>query len=171
MFTLSPQIDLEYLDEHKMRDKAKISIWNIWMWIKWGTKFLNSYGQWSLENWSTVTFSTGGSTDERACLFFKRNSSRRLAFLLCVEGLAFFLATNVAPALPLVSKEKVKVGPMLRVKWKVRPWLASAWQNSMHLEAREQSASPAVAIYLTSELWNYRSLTNTSCAPCSSCWW
>ena len=31
IFTLSPKIYLEYLDEHKTRDKAKISIRNIWM--------------------------------------------------------------------------------------------------------------------------------------------
>ena len=38
------QIHLEYLGAIKMRDKDDISIWNIWMWIKWETKFLNSYG-------------------------------------------------------------------------------------------------------------------------------
>ena len=27
----------------KIRDKDEISIWNILMWIKWETKFLNSY--------------------------------------------------------------------------------------------------------------------------------
>ena len=79
-------------------------------------------------------------------LFLERNSSLRLAFLLWVEGLDFFFATGPAFALLLVSKEKVKVEPMLRVKWNGRPWLASAWQKSMHLEAREQSASPVVAI-------------------------
>ena len=37
------QIYLEYLGAIKMRDKDKISIWNIWLWIKWETKFQNSY--------------------------------------------------------------------------------------------------------------------------------
>ena len=37
------QIYLEYLGAIKMRDKDKISIWNIWLWIKWETKFRNSY--------------------------------------------------------------------------------------------------------------------------------
>ena len=36
------QIYLEYLGAVKMRDKDEISIWNIWMWIKWETKFRNS---------------------------------------------------------------------------------------------------------------------------------
>ena len=36
------QIYLEYLGAIKMRDKDKISIWNIWLWIKWETKFQNS---------------------------------------------------------------------------------------------------------------------------------
>ena len=42
------QIYLEYLGAIKMRDKDEISIWNIWMWIKWETKFRNSYGQLSM---------------------------------------------------------------------------------------------------------------------------
>ena len=37
------QIYLEYLGAIKMRDKDKISIWNIWLWIKWETNFQNSY--------------------------------------------------------------------------------------------------------------------------------
>ena len=42
------QIYLEYLGAIKMRDKDEISIWNIWMWIKWETKFRNSYGPLSI---------------------------------------------------------------------------------------------------------------------------
>ena len=38
------QIYLEYLGAVKMRDKDEISMWYIWMWIKWETKFRNSYG-------------------------------------------------------------------------------------------------------------------------------
>ena len=78
---------------------------------------------------------TEESTVEGACLFLLRNSILRLAFLLCVEGLSFFLSTgSAASALLLVSKEKEKLVPMFREKWKVLPWVASAWQNSMHLE-------------------------------------
>ena len=85
------------------------------------------------------------STVEKVCLFLERNSSLRLAFLLCVEGLSFFLLTRPVIALPLVSKEKEKLGPMLREKWKVWPWMASAWQNSMHFETKEESTSLAAA--------------------------
>ena len=46
----------------------------------------------------------------------------------------------------LVSKEKVKSGPMEREKLKTWPWLASAWQNAMHLEARESSPPVRVVI-------------------------
>ena len=88
---------------------------------------------------------TEESTVEGACLFLLRNSILRLAFLLCVlRGFPSFLAQVQLPArararaLLLVSKEKEKVVPMFREKWKVLPWVASAWQNSMHLEAREQ---------------------------------
>ena len=34
-------IYLEYLDAKKMMDKVDISVWNIWMWRKWETKFRN----------------------------------------------------------------------------------------------------------------------------------
>ena len=82
---------------------------------------------------------TEESTVEGACLFLLRNSILRLAFLLCVlRGFPSFLAQVQLPAraraLLLVSKEKEKVVPMFREKWKVLPWVASAWQNSMHLE-------------------------------------
>ena len=39
---------------------------------------------------------TEESTVEGACLFLLRNSILRLAFLLCVEGLSFFLSTGSA---------------------------------------------------------------------------
>ena len=42
------QIYLEYLGAVKMRDKDEISIWNIWMWMKWETRFQNSYGPFSI---------------------------------------------------------------------------------------------------------------------------
>ena len=84
MFTLSPQIYLEYLDEHKTRDKAKISIRNIWMWIKWETKFQNSHGTFQ----STLTHSA--LTDQvlvigwcRVYLFcFFTSSERHIGFYL-----------------------------------------------------------------------------------------
>ena len=41
MFVWPWQIYLEYLGATKMRDKDEISIWNIWIWIKWETKFQN----------------------------------------------------------------------------------------------------------------------------------
>ena len=71
--------------------------------------------------------------------FFIRNSCLRLAFLLSVDGLFFVLAGKVS--LPsLASKEKVKVEPMVRENLNFLPWLASAWQKSMHLVAKEVSS-------------------------------
>ena len=58
------------------------------------------YSHWSQENWGTVAFSTGGSTVERDCRFLRRNSSRRFAFLLWVEGLTFFLCNVGHPTVP-----------------------------------------------------------------------
>ena len=46
----------------------------------------------------------------------------------------------------VVSKEKEKVGPTEREKLKTWPWLASAWQKSMHLETRVELASTTAAI-------------------------
>ena len=77
--------------------------------------------------------------------FCCKYSSLRLVFLLRVEGLAFFLVSGLATLL-LVSKEKEKSGPVVKEKLKTWPWLASAWQKSMHLEAREVSTSPTAVI-------------------------
>ena len=41
-----------------------------------------------------------------------------------------------------MSMEKKKLGPVEREKVKTWPWLASAWQKAMHLEAREDESSP-----------------------------
>ena len=83
--------------------------------------------------------------------FFLKNSSRRLAFLLRVDGLGFFLKFSF----PLVSKggnvvlrEKEKLEPAVRVKLKVKPWLISVWQRSRHLEAKEDSLSPSAVIFV-----------------------
>ena len=78
------------------------------------------------------------------CCFLALNSSLRLAFLLSVEGLGFFLVLGAL--LLVVSKEKEKVGPTEREKLKTWPWLASAWQKSMHLEAREEFTSSTAVI-------------------------
>ena len=69
-----------------------------------------------------------------------------LAFLLSVEGLVLFLATGPCSTLPLVSKEKLKVGPMAREKLKAWPWMASAWQKAMHLETKVRPNSSTAAI-------------------------
>ena len=86
-------------------------------------------------------------TAEGFC-FCCRYSSLRLAFLLRVEGLAFFLIFGLA-ALPLVSKEKEKPVPIVKEKLKAWPWLASAWQKTMHFEAREVSTTSPTAVILT----------------------
>ena len=78
------------------------------------------------------------------CCFLALNSSLRLALLRSGEGLGFFLGRG-APLL-VVSKEKEKVGPTEREKLKTWPWLASAWQKSMHLETRVELTSTTAAI-------------------------
>ena len=59
-----------------------------------------------------------------------RNTSLRLAFLLRVDGLGFFLSGILAwmsKANPLVSREKEKLEPMVRENLKAEPWLLSVW--------------------------------------------
>ena len=80
--------------------------------------------------------------------FFFKKSRLRLAFLLRVDGLAFFffLLSKAKGTLCLVSREKEKVEPMLREKLISKPWLVSAWQKSKHLTAKEELASPIAVI-------------------------
>ena len=84
-----------------------------------------------------------------ACFLFI-NSSRRLEFLLRVDGFGFFLTGSF----PLVSKErevsraKAKPEPTVRENLKSKPWLISVWQRSRHLEARADSLSHIVVILL-----------------------
>ena len=77
-------------------------------------------------------FSAGVSNAEdekgQKLIFFFRNSSLLLAFLLWVEGLDLFF-TRVEfthTLLFLVSREKEKVELIVREKLKSLPWLASA---------------------------------------------
>ena len=64
---------------------------------------------------------------------------------MTVEGLAFFLAT-VLPSFLLVSREKVKSGPMATEKLMTWPWFDSAWQKSKHLMAKGELASSTAVI-------------------------
>ena len=57
-----------------------------------------------------------------------------------VDGLFLFF-TKVDEPFPQVSKENVKEEPALRVKLKVCPLLASAWQKAMHWEAKAELSS------------------------------
>ena len=87
--------------------------------------------------------------------FFFKKSSLRLAFLLRVDGLFFFLEGRGVFFPSLESREKVKVEPMVRENLKALPWPASAWHNSKHLLTKGKSLSFTAAIFLlTSELWN-----------------
>ena len=86
--------------------------------------------------------------------FFFKKSRLRLAFLLRVDGLAFFffLLSKAKGTLCLVSREKEKLEPIEMENLKDWPWLASAWQNSMHLEAREESSSVILGLLLKYEI-------------------
>ena len=76
---------------------------------------------------------------ETATGFLLRNSWRLLAFLRTSDGLSFFFLTSSTAFTPLVSREKENWEPVVSVKEKEVPWLASAWQKSMHLLARDMS--------------------------------
>ena len=71
---------------------------------------------------------------------FLRNISRRLAFLLMVDGLGFFLVR----ALPWVSEAKEKEKPEPKVR---ESWVFSAWQRSRHLVAKSSSLTAAIFEY------------------------
>ena len=82
-----------------------------------------------------------------------RNTSLRLAFLLRVDGLGFFLGgilAWVSEASTHVSREKEKSEPMVRENLKAVPWLLSAWQKSRHLLAK--SVAPTAVILNSSEI-------------------
>ena len=84
--------------------------------------------------------------------FLFRNSALRLAFRLRVDGVGFFLADAIilvskTGASSLVSREKQKLEPVEKENLKALPWLLSAWQNSMHFDAKEETLSPAADIF------------------------
>ena len=72
------------------------------------------------------------------------------ALHLFFEGLFLFFTVSAAGAgvswLPVLM-EKLKVEPMEREKVKAWPWLASVWQKSRHLEAKEGLSSPTEVIF------------------------
>ena len=81
------------------------------------------------------------------CFFF-RNSSLRLAFLLMVDGLGFFLERALAwvsRAGTPVSRVKEKLEPTMRENLNPELWLLSVWQKSRHLVAK--SVSPIAVIF------------------------
>ena len=89
---------------------------------------------------------------KRGSDFFFRNSALRLVFLLIAEGLFLFTALAAGgKQLSLVSKENAKVEPMVSEKVKDLFWLASAWQKSMHWEAKEESTVAIFLVYLNQE--------------------
>ena len=89
--------------------------------------------------------------------FLPRNISLRLAFLLMVDGLGFFLGTYLtwmSEVSTFVSREKEKVEPIVRENLNAEPRLLSVWQKSRHLLAK--SVSPIAVIFsFSSEVWIY----------------
>ena len=84
--------------------------------------------------------------------FLARNSALLLEFLLWVDGLFLFFNKVDDPS-PLVSKENVKEGPTLRVKLKICPLLASAWQKAMHWDAKLELSSPISGAAIFNYIW------------------
>ena len=103
------------------------SLWDFPLWIFKPFSVLKLDSQWS--HWKasscvTVFWLDSKPVEEAASYwdFFIKNTCLRLAFLLRADGLFLLLAGMVF--LPsLVSKEKVKVGPMVRENRKSLPWL------------------------------------------------
>ena len=61
-----------------------------------------------------------------------RNISLRLAFLLMVDGLGFFLGTYLtwmSEVSTFVSREKEKLEPIVRENLNAKPRLLSVWQE------------------------------------------
>ena len=83
-----------------------------------------------------------------------RNISLRLAFLLMVDGLGFFLGTYLtwmSEVSTFVSREKEKLEPIVRENLNAEPRLLIVWQKSRHLLAK--SVLPiAVILSFSSEV-------------------
>ena len=73
----------------------------------------------------------GASPVETSSFFFK-NCSLLLASLLKLDGVFFFFPLKAKASFPLVSKEKEKLPPRVKVKEKVGDLLANVWQKSRH---------------------------------------
>ena len=94
---------------------------------------------------SSETFSLSDevSTVETSSFLFK-NSDLLLASLLRVEGVFFFFFPFEAEAsFPLVSNEKEKLSPRIKVKEKVGHLLANVWQKSKHWDTSAALSSVA----------------------------
>ena len=74
-----------------------------------------------------------------------RENAAKGQLLFRVEGLFLILIGKVSLS-SLVSKEKVKVAPMVIENLNSLPWLASAWQKSMHLVAKEELSPLEAAV-------------------------
>ena len=92
--------------------------------------------------------------------FLFRNSWRLLWFLLTSDGLNFFFFFLACSATAeagfsdsLVSKEKEKPVPVVRLKENIIPWLVSAWQNSMHLRAMGDRSPLEAAVISEAYFW------------------
>ena len=111
------------------------------MWIFKPFSDLKLFSHWAhwktLSSSGSVSFSTEGSFSGGGPCFLARNSALLLEFLLWVDGLFLFF-DNVVESSSLVSKENEKEEPTLRVKLKVCPLLASAWQKAIHWEAKSE---------------------------------
>ena len=72
------------------------------------------------------------------------------AFLLSVLGLCFLLARGVMDSsffsFPLVSRERLRVEPLVRVQVKRMPLLVSSWQTSRNFMPRAASLSLGVIL-------------------------
>ena len=85
--------------------------------------------------------------------FLFRNSALRLAFGLRVGGVGFFFLADAIISVSktggssLVWRKKQKLEPVERENLKALPWLLSAWQNSMHFDAKEESFSSTAVIF------------------------
>ena len=145
---------------------ASLCVFPVWIFRPF--LVLNWTSQWS--HWNASSFSTGVWLDSMPDFLF-RNSCLRFAFLLRVDGLflgpCLVLAGKVS-LLSFVSKEKVKVEPMVRTNLKSLPCFASAWQKSMHLVSREESRPFEGVVIVECYFWTMKTIEMTSWVGMSS---
>ena len=100
-----------------------------------------------LPHWSHLTTF---SSRVLSSSFFFTNSFLLLASLFKVDGV-FFFALEAIASFPLVSREKEKLFPRVKVKEKVSDLPANVWQKSRHWDTRAELSSFTIMAVIFSD--------------------